>query len=166
MENWDEILQVKNKEINKEKSVNENIIEILEKILENEKITIDKQTDINNIYVGAISGIAFTKKIYENILQTILTEGLTDTCTCNSPNCTCSIVGKTTEEEILKEKAVISQVIENVRKKEKVYGITDKKLIITKKDVNRKGVASYIKENTELLKKLDINVLEDKYGIY
>lgn len=161
MENWDEILQVKNKETNKEKSVNENIIEILEKILENEKITIDKQTDINNIYVGAISGIAFTKKIYENILQTILTEGLIDSCTCNSPNCTCSIVGKKTEEEILKEKTIISKVVDNIKIKEKLYGINDKKLIIKREDID-----SYIKENTEILKKLDINVLEDKYGIY
>ena len=166
MENWDEILQGENNEKNNEERVDENIIEVLEKILQQEKIHIDKNTDINNIYVGAISGIAFTKKIYENILQTILTEGLIDSCTCNSPNCTCSIVGKKTEEEILKEKSVIAQVIENVRKKEKVYGITDKKIIISKKDVNRKGIDSYIKENTELLKKIDIDVLEDKYGIY
>ncbi|MGP1608384.1 MAG: hypothetical protein ACTTGJ_00840 [Clostridium sp.] len=161
MENWDEILQVKNKEINKEKSVNENIIEILEKILENEKIIIDKQTDINNVYIGAMAGIAFTKKIYTNILQTIKTEGLTDTCTCNSPNCTCSIVGKKTEEEILKEKTIISKVVDNIKIKEKLYGINDKKIIIKREDID-----SYIKENTEILKKLDINVLEDKYGIY
>lgn len=161
MENWDEILQVKNKEINKEKSVNENIIEILEKILQQEKIHIDKNADINNIYIGAMAGIAFTKKIYTNILQTILTEGLTDTCTCNSPNCTCSIVGKKTEEEILKEKTIISKVADNIKIKEKLYGINDKKLIIKREDID-----SYIKENTEILKKLDIDVLEDKYGIY
>ena len=161
MENWDEILQGENNGNNKEKSVNENLIEILEKILENEKITIDKQTDINNVYIGAISGIAFTKKIYENILQTILTEGLIDSCTCNNPNCTCSIVGKKTEEEILKEKTIISKVVDNIKIKEKLYGINDKKLIIKREDID-----SYIKENTEILKKLDIDVLEDKYGIY
>lgn len=152
---WDDEILVG---VQKEKN-NVDIINSLEEILKNDEISIDID-GINNsqkdgMLLGILIGTAFTKKTYTNILNTIIQEGVSSTCTCNDPKCTCGIVGKKSEEELQKEKNIIKKVEHKIKEKEKMYGLNDKK-------VDFKNIAGMnrqeILETIGKLEELNINI--------